>query len=218
MARLHVPPQEPCSASALVHMCHADGHGACCCSSSVRAPCMLTAQPICMFTTAIWPRLMNVCSQKHGEMRKMEVKNLRKHVQRRQKKCNGCHRFPHPHGQESFCSWMRNCPLHNHGDNADFPQCLHHFGHTKPFFIFSLSSFSYLGSFLSPSLDVVHVYPKRKTTVLGDPVSFHPVTLCRANHSCNLLTVKLLLSLFFSTKFSHNNPLSYFLPIKYMNS
>lgn len=218
MARLHVPPQEPCGASALVHMCCADGHGACCCGSSVRAPCALAVHPICMFTTAICPRLLNVCSQKHGEMGKMEVKNLRKHVQRRQKKCSDCHHLPHPRGQEPFCSRMRTRPLHQHGDNVDCPQCLQLFGHSKTFYIFSLSSFSYLSSCLLPSPDVVHVYPKRKTTVLRDPVSFHPVTLCRANHSHNVLTVKLLLSLFFSTKFSHNNPLSYFLPIKYMNS
>lgn len=215
MARLHVPPQEPYGASALAHTCCADGHGACCCGSSVRAPCALAVQPICMFTTAICPRLLNVCSQKHGEMGETEVKNLRKHVQ---KKCSDCHHLPHPRGQEPFCSWMRTRPLRKHGHSADFPQCLHLFGHTKPSLIFSLSSFSYPGSSFSPRPNVVHIYPKRKTTVLGDPVSFHPVTLCRANHSRNVLTVKLLLSLFFSTKFSHNNPLPYFLPIKYMNS
>lgn len=142
MARLHVPAQEPCGASALVHMCCADGHGACCCRSSMRAPCVLAVQPICIFTTAICPSLMNVCSQKHGEMRKMEVKNLRKHVQRRQKKCRDCRHLPHPRSQEPFCSWMRTHPQHRRGDNADFPQCLHLFGHTKPFFISSLSSFS----------------------------------------------------------------------------
>lgn len=142
MDRLHVPAQEPCGASALVHMCCADGHGACCCGSSMRAPCVLAVQPICIFTTAICPRVMNVCSQNHGGMRKMEVKSLRKHVQRRQKKCSDCYHLSHPCGQEPFCSWMRICPLHKHGDNADFPQCLHLFGHTKPFFISSFSSFS----------------------------------------------------------------------------
>lgn len=110
MARLHVPAQEPCGVSALVHMCCADGHGACCCGSSVRAPCVLALQPICIFTTAICPRLMNVCSQKHGEMRKMEVKNLRKHVQR----------LPPPSTStwsRAFCSWMGTRPLRKHGDN-----------------------------------------------------------------------------------------------------
>lgn len=150
MASLRVPGQEPCGASALVHMCCADGHGARCCGSSARAPRLLAVQPICMFTTAICPRLTNVCGQKHGEMRKVEVKNLRKHGQRRQKKCSDCHPLPHPCGQELFCSWMGIRPLHEHGDNADFPQCLHLFGHTKSFFISSLFSFSYLGSSLSP--------------------------------------------------------------------
>lgn len=161
-----------------------------------------------MFTTAICPRLMNVCSQKHGEIRKMEVKNLRKHVQRRQEKCSG---------QKPFCSWMRTPPVHEHGDDADSLNVSISLATPNPF-SFSTSPLS--ATWAHPSHQALTwsmSIQRGKTTVLGDPVSFHPVTLCRANHSHNVLTVKLLLS-FFSTKFSHNNSPSYFLPIKYMNS
>lgn len=72
--------------------------------------------------------------------------------------------------------------------------------------LIAVSSLSYLGSLLWPTPPTVHDHLKRTAPVLRAPVSFHPVTLCRANHSLNVLTVKLLLSLLFSTKFSHNNP------------
>lgn len=131
-------------------------------------------------------------------------------MQGRLHKCCDCHRLLHSGGQEPFCSWTRTHPRHGQQlvpcITADFPQHLHRFGQTKPFFIFNFSSFSYLGLLLSPTPSAVHAYLNRKTIVLRDPVSFHPVTLCRANHSLNVLTVKLLLSLLFSTKFSHNNP------------
>lgn len=52
------------------------------------------------------------------------------------------------------------------------------------------------------------VHGRLKGTPVGcrDPASFHLITLCRANHSLNALTAKLLLSLLFSTKFSYDNP------------
>ena len=88
----------------------------------------------------------------------------------------------------------------------------------QPLFPFQLLLFQLPGLTTPQTPSAAHAFLNPATTVLGDLVSFHPVTLRRANHSLNVLTVKLLLSLFFSTKFSHNNPPSYFLPIKYMNS
>lgn len=182
-----------------------------------------------MFTTAICPGLLNVCSQKRGQMKKMEVGKKTKPKPGGMCKegyTNATIAITfHIHMAKSpFAAGQGLIPCMDMGKgvlgpctSADFPQCLHHIGQTNPFFIFNFS-FSYLGSLLSPTPSMVHAYLNRKTIVLRDPGSFHPVTLCRANHSLNVLTVKLLLSLLFSTKFSHNNPLSYFLPIKYMNS
>lgn len=64
-------PRSQLGASAPAHMCCADGRRArAAAASPVRAPCTLAVQPICMFTAAICPGLLNVCSQKHGQMKK----------------------------------------------------------------------------------------------------------------------------------------------------
>lgn len=68
-------PRSQLGASVPAHMCCADGHRAqAAAASPVHAPCTLTVQPICMFTAAICPGLLNVCSQKHRQTEKLEVK------------------------------------------------------------------------------------------------------------------------------------------------
>lgn len=111
-------PRSQLGASAPAHMCCADGRRArAAAASPVRAPCTLAVQPICMFTAAICPGLLNVCSQKHGQTKKMEMKKKpRRHVQGRLHKCCDCHRLLHSGGQEPFCSWTRTHPRHGHRD------------------------------------------------------------------------------------------------------
>lgn len=214
MARLHLQPRSQLGASAPAHMCCADGRAArAAVASPVRAPCTLAVQPICVFTAAICPGLLNVCSQKCGQMKKKIInggENTRGDVQGGLHKCD-CHHHIHSRCQEP--SWM-GTSARTEEQAAPLLACFRVSitlakstqREAPSSSLIAVSSLSYLGSFLSPTPTAIRDQPKQTASVLRAPVSFHPVTLCRANHSLNVLTVKLLLSLLFSTKFSHNNP------------
>lgn len=142
-------PRSQLGASVPAHMCCADGRQArAAAASPVHAPCTLAVQPICMFTAAICPGLLNVCSQKYRQTEKLEVKKSQEARARMLGLPSpSAFRWPRALLQLDKDSspartwrWAALGPC----SSADFPQRLHRFGQTNPVFIFNVSSFSYL--------------------------------------------------------------------------
>lgn len=105
-------PSSQLGASAPAHVLCRWMRGAGCCGEpracSLHAPC---ATNLYVYHS-IRPGLLNICSQKHGQVEKMEVKeHPRRHTRGRVHKCCDCHRLLHSCGQEPSLH-----PLHGQGD------------------------------------------------------------------------------------------------------